>query len=522
MSPTAVDSHPTEPPASGFIRLATASPATQRTKEETLAQLERLARDASRRYKADFLLLPEAYLGGYPRGSDFGCKVGARTAEGYVQYAEYFRGAVDLGDTVSGGAGGLESWVAKGKGEKKGKVSDGVEDEVSKTGTGDGTREELERIARGTGVFIVVGLVERAGGSLYCAVVYVCPRRGIIGKRRKVMPTGTERLIWAQGSPATLKAVSTTIRGTRVNLAAAICWENYMPLLRQSLYAQNINLYFAPTADGRDTWLPLMRTAAVEGRCFVISSNMCVREDAQQAATIASSSGLPVRSASEHETEMDDGHPRQNGAGGRRNSCMTEEGFEIALPSQSKSSSPVTSSRVRRRSVFDEDGHEIVLPCGNANPLTSSAAVVEESNDNNEEEGIAHAATPSSAAPREEGPAPVTTTTALETVLPHLSGGFPTQKTETAPAPAAINEAKEKEQERPKFASRGGSSIVSPFGEVLAGPQWEDDSGIIYADVDFTECVRGRLDLDVAGSYSRNDAFKLSVEGLDLDPLPYF
>lgn len=53
---------------------------------------------------------------------------------------------------------------------------------------GDGTREELEAIARGAGVFLVVGAVERVGGSLYCAVVYVCPREGCLGKRRKVMP----------------------------------------------------------------------------------------------------------------------------------------------------------------------------------------------------------------------------------------------------------------------------------------------------------------------------------------------
>jgi nitrilase len=57
--------------------------------------------------------------------------------------------------------------------------------------------------------------------------------------------------------------------------------------------------------------------------------------------------------------------------------------------------------------------------------------------------------------------------------------------------------------------SRGGSSIVSPFGDVLAGPQWEDDEGVIYADVDFDDCIRGRLDLDAAGSYSRYGSLSL-------------
>ncbi|GAO17446.1 hypothetical protein UVI_02052130 [Ustilaginoidea virens] len=338
------------------IRVGTASPATSPTRSATLNRLAHLAHRAASE-SIDVFLLPEAFIGGYPHGSTFGCVVGERTVQGREEFAKYFDGAVDLGDIVGGGAGAGDRWVKR--------ELPGLGDANLR---GDGTREELEKIANETGVFIVTGLVEKAGGSLYCSVVYVCPKEGMVGKRRKVMPTAAERLIWAQGSPSTLRAISTTIRGTRVNLAAAICWENYMPVVRQALYSQNINLYLAPTADDRDAWLSLMRTIGIEGRCFALTSNMAVKRDG------------PAKKVS------------------------------------------VLSDAKRAGSGW---------------------------------------------------------------------------------------------------VRRGGSCIVNPYGDVIAGPQWEDDEGIIYADIDLRDCIRGRLDMDTAGSYSRNDSFKFSVEGLDLDPLPY-
>lgn len=261
------------------------------------------------------------------------------------------------------------------------------------------------------------------------------------------------------------------IKGVRVNLAAAICWENYMPLLRQALYAQNVNLYLAPTADGRDTWLPLMRTVACEGRCFVVSSNMAVRPDGSSSATAAA-----VNDDEEKKGDADVHAPRA-----RRDSCLTEEGLEIALPEgkggagagagsgSSSSSTGISPQRKRRKSVIVEDGNEIVLCC--------------DDDDNDDAADVAN-------------------------------GVRKTNGTSKSTAAKAGLRSED-------WISRGGSCIVGPYGDVLAGPQWEDDESLIYSDVDFEDCIRGRLDIDTAGSYSRNDSFKFSVDGLDLDPLPY-
>jgi nitrilase len=122
--------------------------------------------------------------------------------------------------------------------------------------------------AREAGLFLVVGVIERDGGTLYCTAVFVGPDGRYLGKHRKLMPTALERLVWGFGDGSTLTVVDTPLG----KVGAVICWENYMPLLRTAMYAKGVQLYCAPTADDRETWLSTMRHVALEGRCFVLSA----------------------------------------------------------------------------------------------------------------------------------------------------------------------------------------------------------------------------------------------------------
>ena len=294
------------------------------------------------------------------------------------------------------------------------------------------------------------------------------------------MPTGSERLIWAQGSPSTLKAITTTIAGVKLILAAAICWENYMPLLRMSLYSQNVNLYLAPTADARDTWLPLMRTIAGEGRAVVLSANQCMRRRNLPPWIRGEPASKFQRKGSES-WEV-------TGRSGRRKSMITktEDNHEITWPS------PETKAT---NSDNLETSNEAV---NGSSPLRNSDVV-------REEEGVVDTTDP----PRSRRKSVMAKTEDNHEIV--LPGGT------NSSVPPGISSSDEDD----KFVSQGGSCIISPMGEVLAGPLWGvEDGGVLTVEVDFEDCERGRLDLDVAGSYSRSDAFKLTVEGLDINPPP--
>ncbi|MFC0283565.1 carbon-nitrogen hydrolase family protein [Camelimonas abortus] len=182
---------------------------------------------------ARIAVFPEAFIGGYPKGLDFGCCVGQRTPGGRADFARYVKGAI----AVPG--------------------------------------PETEAIAAACArhdMHVVVGVMERDGGTLYCTALYFGPG-GLLGKHRKTMPTGAERLVWGFGDGSTLTVVDTPCG----RLGGAICWEHYMPLLRAAYYAKGVQIWTAPTADDRPTWIPTMQHVAMEGRCFVISACQAMR-----------------------------------------------------------------------------------------------------------------------------------------------------------------------------------------------------------------------------------------------------
>ncbi|MGK8223616.1 carbon-nitrogen hydrolase family protein [Achromobacter xylosoxidans] len=178
---------------------------------------------------AALVVMPEALLGGYPKGEIFGTRLGYRLPEGRQAYARYYQNAIDVP--------GPET-------------------------------DALAALSQRTGASLVIGVIERAGSTLYCTALYFDPAAGLAARHRKLMPTGTERLIWGQGDGSTLPVVETAAG----RVGGAICWENHMPLLRTAMYAKGVQIWCAPTVDERDIWQCSMRHIAHEGRCFVISA----------------------------------------------------------------------------------------------------------------------------------------------------------------------------------------------------------------------------------------------------------
>jgi len=286
----------------------------------TVATLDKILsfEDEIQRSGCDLLLMPEALLGGYPKGADFGARVGYRTVAGREEFLQYWQQAIDL---------------------------DGPEVTA------------LSKLAKRCNSALVIGVIERSDATLYCTVVFISDEGEMLAKHRKLMPTASERLIWGQGDGSTIPVVETAAG----RVGAAICWENYMPLLRTAMYAKGLDIWCAPTVDDRDIWQTSMSHIAYEGRNFLISA------------------------------------------------CQ-------------------------------------YLP------------------------------------------------------------------------PPSHDQCKDQSWPKEKPLIRGGSVIISPMGEVLAGPAYNQE-GLIFAKIDLDDIIKARYDMDPVGHYSRPDIFKLTVDETERPPV---
>jgi nitrilase len=135
----------------------------------------------------------------------------------------------------------------------------------------------IQAAARRLKVTVSMGMHERDGefsrGTLYNTVVLIGPDGVLMNRHRKLMPTNPERMVWGTGDATGLR-VSETPSG---RVGGLICWENYMPLARFSIFAQGVEIYIAPTWDEGDTWLSTMRHIAAEGRCWVLGNGSSMR-----------------------------------------------------------------------------------------------------------------------------------------------------------------------------------------------------------------------------------------------------
>jgi nitrilase len=204
-------------------------------RDATIEKALTLTREAAKQ-DVRLILFPEAFIPAYPRGLSFGSVVGNRSSTGRDLWQLYWNNALDVP--------GLHT-------------------------------DLLGKAAREAGSYLAIGVIERdprTRGTLYCTLLYFDPDGRLLGKHRKLKPTAAERIIWGEGDGSTLTVLDTPIG----KIGGLICWENYMPLARMAMYRHGVEIYLAPTADARDTWLSTMIHIACEGRCFVLGCNQFV------------------------------------------------------------------------------------------------------------------------------------------------------------------------------------------------------------------------------------------------------
>lgn len=133
----------------------------------------------------------------------------------------------------------------------------------------------LRRAARAAAAYVVLGVHERVGGTLYNTTLYFPPDGSAPLLHRKLMPTYTERLIWGQGDGSTLTVLPTPWG----NLGGLICWEHWMPAARMAFHAKQEAIHIAQWPEINEMKLLASRHYAFEGQCFVLAAGAILTRD---------------------------------------------------------------------------------------------------------------------------------------------------------------------------------------------------------------------------------------------------
>lgn len=224
-------------------------------KKKTLEKIGQYIRKSAKE-KSRIILFPEVIIPGYPRGLIFGTAVGGRTPEGREMFLRYWENAIEVPGPETA---------------------------------------QLAKWAREAKAYVVVGVTEKdkVSDTLYCTLLYFSPQGQLIHRHRKIKPTAAERILWGEGDGSDLNVIDTPFG----KVGGLICWENYMPLARMTLYQQGLEVYMAPTADCRDSWQATLTHIACEGRCFVLGCNQYLTKEHYPAdlkkKVVADSPALP-------------------------------------------------------------------------------------------------------------------------------------------------------------------------------------------------------------------------------------
>ncbi len=210
----------------------------ERTIEIVISWIEKGVKEG-----CELLLFPESFIPCYPRGLTFDAVIGRRSEKSRDQWLKYWNNSLDF--------------------DKSSQSSKHL--------------SKLSEAIKKANIFVALGVTEKEtlGGSLHCSLLYFSKDGNLLGKHKKLKPTGLERYIWAESDGSTLTTLDTEMG----KIGGLICWENYMPLARMAMYNKGVEIYLAPTADSRESWQSTIQHIALEGRCFVLASNQFVKKN---------------------------------------------------------------------------------------------------------------------------------------------------------------------------------------------------------------------------------------------------